>query len=85
MIYLFVSSVSLYCHTTSGRPVRFLKTIIGCGHKNNGPLNEQASSIVGLGGGSLNCLLFLKWVLQSVENSPTVWCLFPPRLENRAN
>lgn len=42
--------------STSGRPVRFHKTVIGCGHKNNGPFNDQASGIVGLGGGSLSLI-----------------------------
>jgi len=63
--------------------VRFPKTVIGFGLKNNGSFNDQASGIAGFGGGSLS---LISQMGSSVgRKSPTVWCLFYPKLEDRAN
>ncbi|KAJ4721734.1 aspartic proteinase CDR1-like [Melia azedarach] len=40
--------------STSGRPVVFPKTIIGCGHRNAGTFSSKAAGIVGLGGGNVS-------------------------------
>ncbi|XP_061999133.1 aspartic proteinase CDR1-like [Rosa rugosa] len=37
--------------STTGRNVSFPKTIIGCGHNNDGTFDKKGSGIVGLGGG----------------------------------
>ncbi|XP_021827434.1 aspartic proteinase CDR1 [Prunus avium] len=38
--------------STTGRNLAFPKTLIGCGHDNNGTFDEKSSGIVGLGGGN---------------------------------
>ncbi|CAL9006142.1 unnamed protein product [Prunus brigantina] len=38
--------------STTGRNVALPKTLIGCGHDNNGTFDEKSSGIVGLGGGN---------------------------------
>ncbi|KAJ4721413.1 aspartic proteinase CDR1-like [Melia azedarach] len=40
--------------STSGLPVAFPKTIIGCGHDNGGIFSPKSSGIVGLGGGNVS-------------------------------
>ncbi|PQP98140.1 aspartic proteinase CDR1 [Prunus yedoensis var. nudiflora] len=51
--------------STTGRNVAFPKTLIGCGHDNNGTFDEKSSGIVGLGGGS------------QVVSTPIVQGLYP--------
>ncbi|KAJ6940744.1 hypothetical protein NC651_006771 [Populus alba x Populus x berolinensis] len=67
--------------STSGRPVRFPSLVVDT--KIMEP--SMAKLRVSLALEAVHCLLFLKWILQLVENSPTVWCLFSPKLEDRAN
>lgn len=42
--------------STSGRPIAFPKTLIGCGHDNAGTFNDRTSGIIGLGGGSISLI-----------------------------
>ncbi|CAK7348519.1 unnamed protein product [Dovyalis caffra] len=42
--------------STAGRPVQFPKTVIGCGHRNDGTFSDQGSGIFGLGGGPLSLI-----------------------------
>ncbi|KGN46270.1 aspartic proteinase CDR1 [Cucumis sativus] len=46
---LAVDTVTM--QSTSGRPVAFPRTVIGCGHDNAGTFNANVSGIVGLGRG----------------------------------
>ncbi|KAA0039977.1 aspartic proteinase CDR1-like [Cucumis melo var. makuwa] len=46
---LAVDTVTM--QSTSGRPVSFPRTVIGCGHDNAGTFNANVSGIVGLGRG----------------------------------
>ncbi|KAK4785709.1 hypothetical protein SAY86_002398 [Trapa natans] len=66
-----VDTVSLA--STSGRPVAFPKTLIGCGHDNEGTFNEQTSGIVGLGGGPVS---LISQMGKSVEGGFS-YCLIP--------
>ncbi|XP_022719923.1 aspartic proteinase CDR1-like [Durio zibethinus] len=42
--------------STTGRPVALPKTVIGCGHNNDGTFNEKTSGIIGLGGGDVSLI-----------------------------
>lgn len=42
--------------STSGRPVAFPQTLIGCGHDNAGTFDSKTSGIVGLGGGPVSLI-----------------------------
>ena len=49
---LAVETVTL--GSTNGRPVALRNIIFGCGHNDDGTFNENATGIVGLGGGSVS-------------------------------
>ncbi|XVF06757.1 hypothetical protein REPUB_Repub06bG0078100 [Reevesia pubescens] len=42
--------------STTGRLVAIPKTVIGCGHNNDGTFNEKTSGIIGLGGGDVSLI-----------------------------
>ncbi|XVF30627.1 hypothetical protein REPUB_Repub16aG0074900 [Reevesia pubescens] len=42
--------------STTGRPVVVPRTVIGCGHNNDGTFNEKTSGIIGLGGGDVSLI-----------------------------
>ncbi|KAI4332304.1 hypothetical protein L6164_017226 [Bauhinia variegata] len=45
---------TLTLESTSGNPISFPRTVIGCGHSNDGTFNDKGSGIVGLGSGSVS-------------------------------
>ncbi|KAK8286004.1 hypothetical protein V6Z11_D08G261300 [Gossypium hirsutum] len=46
--------------STTGRPVAFPKTVIGCGTVNGGTFDEKTSGIIGLGGGQVSLISQLR-------------------------
>ncbi|XWS64975.1 hypothetical protein CRYUN_Cryun05aG0050400 [Craigia yunnanensis] len=42
--------------STTGRPIAVPKTVIGCGHNNDGTFDEKTSGIIGLGGGDVSLI-----------------------------
>ncbi|XWS64979.1 hypothetical protein CRYUN_Cryun05aG0051000 [Craigia yunnanensis] len=42
--------------STTGRPTAVPKTVIGCGHNNDGTFDEKTSGIIGLGGGAVSLI-----------------------------
>ncbi|KAE8711595.1 Aspartic proteinase CDR1 [Hibiscus syriacus] len=42
--------------STTGQPMAVPKTVIGCGHNNDGTFNEKTSGIIGLGGGEVSLI-----------------------------
>ncbi|CAK7356194.1 unnamed protein product [Dovyalis caffra] len=42
--------------STNGRPVSFPKTVIGCGHQNDGTFDKKGSGIIGLGAGPVSLI-----------------------------
>jgi hypothetical protein len=63
-----LSADTITLDSTSGRPVRFPSLVVDT--KIMDP--SMAKLRVSLALEAVHCLLFLKWILQSVENSPTV-------------
>ncbi|XWS42799.1 hypothetical protein CRYUN_Cryun16bG0045400 [Craigia yunnanensis] len=51
-----VAADTLTLASTTGRPVAVPKTVIGCGHNNDGTFDENTSGIVGLGGGEVSLI-----------------------------
>ncbi|EOY10345.1 Eukaryotic aspartyl protease family protein, putative [Theobroma cacao] len=51
-----VAADTLTLPSTTGRPVAFRNTIIGCGHNNDGTFDENTSGIIGLGGGDVSLI-----------------------------
>ncbi|XVF30476.1 hypothetical protein REPUB_Repub16aG0061300 [Reevesia pubescens] len=51
---LAVDTITL--HSTTGRPIAVPRTVIGCGHNNDGTFNEKTSGIIGLGGGDVSLI-----------------------------
>ncbi|XP_061961533.1 aspartic proteinase CDR1-like [Populus nigra] len=51
-----VASDTITLDSTTGSPVSFPKTVIGCGHENDGTFSDKGSGIVGLGAGPLSLI-----------------------------
>ncbi|GMY23631.1 aspartic proteinase CDR1-like [Fagus crenata] len=67
--------------STTGRPVSIPKTIIGCGHNNDGTFSEQGSGIVGLGTGAVS----LVSQLGSSIDGKFSYCLVPGGASGKLN
>ncbi|OWM89746.1 hypothetical protein CDL15_Pgr024494 [Punica granatum] len=59
--------------STSGRPIAFPRTIIGCGHDNGGTFNDKTSGIIGLGGSSISLIS----QMGQATGSKFAYCLVP--------
>ncbi|XP_057440686.1 aspartic proteinase CDR1-like [Lotus japonicus] len=68
-----VSLETLTLESTSGFPISFPKTVIGCGHYNNGSFRGRISGIVGLGAGPMS----LTSQLGSSIKKKFSYCLVP--------
>ncbi|GAU43730.1 hypothetical protein TSUD_365800 [Trifolium subterraneum] len=68
-----LSLETLTLESTTGRPVSFPKTVIGCGTQNDVSFEGQSSGIVGLGGGPISLITRLG---SSIEGKFS-YCLLP--------
>ncbi|XVE62389.1 hypothetical protein DITRI_Ditri06bG0114700 [Diplodiscus trichospermus] len=59
--------------STTGRPVAFPRTVIGCGHDNDGTFIAKTSGIIGLGGGDVSLIS----QLGSSIDGKFSYCLLP--------
>ncbi|XVF42749.1 hypothetical protein PTKIN_Ptkin01aG0389100 [Pterospermum kingtungense] len=55
-----VAADTLTLASTTGSPVAFPGTVIGCGHNNNLTVHDKTSGIIGLGGGDLSLISQLR-------------------------
>ncbi|XWS58649.1 hypothetical protein CRYUN_Cryun08bG0052600 [Craigia yunnanensis] len=68
-----VAADTLTLASTTGRPVSLPKTVIGCGHNNDGTFNEKTSGIIGLGGGDVSLISQLETSIAGKFS----YCLLP--------
>ncbi|XP_057452729.1 aspartic proteinase CDR1-like [Lotus japonicus] len=68
-----LSAETLTLESTSGSPISFPKTVIGCGHSNTVSFQGRSSGIVGLGGGSISLIT----QIDSSIDGKFSYCLVP--------